>query len=65
MKFTKIEAGKYESENGYIIKKHMPMNGFTGKPMSSRETRWHIFKDGNKIDWALTLKEAKEIVENL
>jgi len=66
MKFTKIDAGIYKSENGYTIKKKVAMNIFTGRPMSSRETRWHIFNENNeKVDWTFTLKEAKELVERM
>lgn len=66
MKYTKIEAGRYESENGYRIAKHVSINIFTGKPMSSRETIWNIYnKNHEKIDWAFTLKEAKSIVEKM
>ena len=63
MKFTKIDAGIYESENGYTIKKYIPMGMFTGRPMNASETRWHIYNsNGEKVDWGFTLKEAKEIV---
>lgn len=66
MKFNKIDSGVYKSENGYTIKKKVVMNMFTGRPMSSRETRWLIFNSNNEeVDWALTLKEAKVMVENL
>lgn len=66
MKFTKIDSGIYKSENGYKIKKHNPMNMFTGRPMSSESTRWYIYNENNeKIDWTFTLKEAKEIVEKM
>ena len=66
MKFTKIKTGIYKSENGYTIKKNASMNIFTGKPMSSENTRWYIYNSNNeKIDWAFTLKEAKEIVEEM
>ena len=66
MTFTKIKSGIYKSENGYTIKKEVAMNMFTGRPMSSRETRWHIFNSNNeKVDWAFTLKQAKALVENM
>lgn len=66
MKFNKIESGIYKSENGYTIKKKEAINMFTGRPMSSRETRWHIFNSNNEeVDWTFTLKEAKSMVENL
>jgi hypothetical protein len=66
MKFTKIDNGIYKSENGYTIKKHVPMNQFTGRPMNTSETRWYIYNSNNeKINWAFTLKEAKEIVEEM
>ena len=61
MKYTKIEAGVYESENGYRIVKNNGMNIFTGKPMS--DAVWHIYKNHKKVDFALTLKEAKAVVE--
>lgn len=62
MKFTKIKAGTYKSENGYTIKQHTGYNMFTGKPMS--EGVWQIFnRDGEKIDVAATLKQAKTYVE--
>ena len=64
--FKKIGNGIFKSEDGYTIKKHAPMNIFTGKQMSARETRWYIFNsNGEKIDWAFTLKEAKMIVERM
>lgn len=66
MMFTKVESGIYKSENGYTIKKYTPMNMFTGKSMSSRETRWYIYNsDNEKVDYAFTLKEAKSIVEKM
>lgn len=66
MTFTKVENGIYKSENGYIIKKKEAINMFTGRPMNSRETRWHIFNSNNEeVDWTFTLKEAKAMVENL
>ena len=66
MEFKKIESGIYKSENGYTIVKKVPMNMFTGRPMGSSETRWYIYDDNhNKVDFAFTLKEAKEIVAKL
>lgn len=66
MTFTKVDSGVYKSENGYTIKKKIAMNMFTGRPMSSRETKWLIFNSNNEeIDWTFTLKEAKAMVENL
>ena len=66
MKFTKAGNGCYKSENGYTIKKYTPMNKFTGKAMNASETRWHIYNvNDEKVDWALTLKEAKSIVEEM
>lgn len=63
MKVTKIEAGKYKTDNGYYISKYTPTNIFTGRSMSSRETRWRIYdEDHVKIGWALTLKEAKQFI---
>ena len=66
MKYIKVETGIYKSDNGYTIQKFIPYNTFTGRPMSSRETIWHIYNSANeKIDFALTLKEAKAIIERL
>lgn len=65
MTFTKIDSGVYKSENGYTIKKYVPMGMLTGRPMNG-ETRWHIYNSNNeKIDYAFTLKEAKAIVEKM
>ena len=62
MTFKKIEAGIYKSENGYTIKKVVSTNIFTGKPMS--DSIWYIYNSDNKsVAVALTLKEAKELVE--
>lgn len=66
MKYTRIEAGRYIADNGMKIVRHIPKNMFTGRQMNYGEARWHIYNaNGEKItDWAFTLKEAKQIVEN-
>jgi len=38
-------------------------NMFSGKAMS--EQYWEIYKDGEKIDFGFTLKEAKQIAEKM
>lgn len=64
MKFTKINAGKYISENGYTIKSNASKNIFTSKMMKA--DFWYIYDtEGNRIDGARTFKEAKQIVENI
>lgn len=64
MKYTKVKAGIYESENGYRIVKDNGMNIFTGKPMS--DAIWRIYNQNHeKVDFALTLKEAKALVEKM
>lgn len=66
MTFTKIENGVYKSENGYTIKKYVPMGMFSGRQMNASETRWHIYNSNNeKVDWTFTLKEAKTMVETM
>ena len=45
----------------YKIVRSQSRNIFTGRVMS--EQVWNIFYKGEKIDFALTLKEAKAIVE--
>lgn len=65
MKFKRIEAGKYESEHGYTISRHYDKNIFTGRPMTSLPI-WYIYDaDHNKIDYAYSLKNAKQVVEDL
>lgn len=44
----------------YRICRTQSKNMWTGRVMS--EQVWNIYKDGEKIDWALTLKEAKALV---
>ena len=62
MKITKIEAGKYKTENGYIIKSNACMGQFTGRMMKANF--WYIYDTkGNRIDGGGTLKEAKQIIE--
>lgn len=63
MKYTKVADGIYKSESGYTIKKNVSRNIFTGRDMAG--CVWHIFNsDNEKVDFGLTLKEAKHIVEN-
>lgn len=50
----------YESGEFRIVRTQS-RNMFTGRVMS--EQVWHIFKNGEKIDYAFTLKEAKAIAE--
>ena len=65
MKYEKIADGIYKAENGMTIKRHNTTNIFTGRVMSG-ETRWYIYDiSGAKIDWTFTLKEAKEVVEEV
>lgn len=62
MKWTKIVAGKYESNMNWKIKKTHDHNIFTGREMS--EQGWEIFdENNNKLDYAFTLKEAKRCAE--
>lgn len=62
MKFTKIKAGVYKSENGYTIKQASGYNMFTGKLMSGGA--WYIYDlNGERVDCAITLKQAKTYVE--
>lgn len=64
MKFTKVKEGLYRAENGMRIVKKEAVNIWTGRPMGSRETRWHIFDEtGKKVEVTITLKEAKRFVE--
>jgi hypothetical protein len=44
----------------YRICRTQSKNIWTGRVMS--EQVWNIYKDGEKIDWAPTLKEAKALV---
>ena len=45
----------------FRIVRSQSRNIFTGRVMI--EQVWHIFRNGEKIDFGLTLKEAKAIVE--
>lgn len=45
----------------YTIRRQNSTNIFTGKPMA--EQYWDILRDGIKIDFAITLKEAKARAE--
>lgn len=64
MKFTKISVGKYKAENGYTIKSNACKGMFTGRMMKA--DFWYIYDaEGNRIDGACTLKEAKQIVESM
>jgi len=69
MKFEKQYFGDRSNPriayvNGeYRIVKSQNKNIWTGRTMS--EQVWNIFKNGEKVDFALTLKEAKAIVENM
>jgi hypothetical protein len=49
----------------YRIIQTQDANMFTKRPMGHQNQRWEIFKNGEKIDWMLTLKDAKAYVENL
>lgn len=63
MSYKKVSDGIYKAENGMTIKRHNAVNQFTGRAMSG-ETRWYIYDaNGTKIDWTITLKEAKQVVE--
>lgn len=46
----------------YSIMRSNFKNGWTGKPMS--EQVWYIYKNGEKVDYGITLKEAKSIAES-
>ena len=67
VKFEKVVTNNYKGWFDYvcgnvIIRKTHDTNIFTGKEM--REQVWNIFVDGQNVDFALTLKEAKEIAKN-
>ena len=49
MKFTKVKEGLYRAENGMRIVKKEAINIWTGRPMGSRETRWHLFDETGKV----------------
>lgn len=60
--FVRVVAGVYKSNDGYTIRKKVFRNIFTGRNMS--EFVWEIYDTNNvKVDSALTLKEAKSLVE--
>lgn len=62
MKYEKLASGIYKAENGMTIKKHTFKNIFTGGVMS--EAIWDIYDiNGTRIDYTITLKEAKKVVE--
>lgn len=62
MNYKKISNGIYKAENGMTIKKHTFKNIFTGGVMS--EAIWDIYDiNGTRIDYTITLKQAKEVVE--
>ena len=64
MKFTKIHAGLYKSENGMTIKSNASKGMFTGRMMKA--DFWYILdSEGTRIDGACTFKEAKQIVEKM
>ena len=63
MKYKRIADGIYKAENGMTIKRHTFKNIFTGGVMSG-ETIWDIYDiNGTRIDYTITLKEAKKVVE--
>ena len=45
----------------YRIFRSQSRNIWTGRVMS--EQVWYIFKNGEKVDYAFTLKEAKQMAE--
>lgn len=47
----------------YRIMKTRSKNIWTGKPMSDAYQVWNIYKNGEKTDFCLTLREAKAKVE--
>ena len=52
----------YTAENGYMIKSNACKDIFTGKMI--RPDFWWIYnKNGERIDGASTLREAKELIE--
>ena len=67
MKWNKEYFGNISNQRiayvygNYRIVRSQSKNIWTGRVMS--EQVWNIFKDGEKIDYAFTLKEAKQIVE--
>lgn len=64
MRFSKVIAGTYTSENGFTIKSNACKGMFTGRMMKA--DFWYIYdSENNRIDGACTLREAKQIVENL
>ena len=49
----------------YTIRRTQDRNIFTSKPMGAANQQWQIFKNGTKIGWEFTLREAKERVEKM
>ena len=43
----------------YTIRRTQDRNIFTSKPMCAANQQWQIFKNGTKLGWEFTLKEAK------
>lgn len=65
MKWTR-ETDAYGNPKGYVsgcyrIRRQSGVNIFTSRPMADQ--CWDILKDNIKIDYAVTLKDAKAMVE--
>lgn len=70
MKWEKVYPTNYKYDGriqyicgNYSIMKGNSKNIWTGKPMSDQV--WHIKKDGEKVGYGHTLKEAKANAEEM
>ena len=63
MKYTKVSAGKYKADNGYVIKSNAGINIWTGRMMKT--TFWYVLDEQGNDTYlgGCTLNEAKRNIE--